>query len=218
MFEPDVTSRLFNLLIALPDAISKALNLLIALPEAVSRLDNLLIAEPLATSKASNLVIAEPLATFNEPVVLSILFSLLIALPDAVSKLLNLLIALPDATSRALMRVMLEPDVISNEPNLLAALPVNVFNDDVAALKLVTTVLLDAVYEFSEADTAANCASVANVASSDELNDSKSDTRVENEPDHIDEEPRVLVKSTPFNMKEPVILALICFIYCCCFV
>jgi hypothetical protein len=191
-------------------------------------------------------VIAEPLATFNEPVVLSILFSLLIALPDAVSKaskrvialplavskLLNLLIAeplatsnalkrviaLPDATSNASKRVILEPDVISNEPNLLAALPVNVFNDAVAALKLVTTVLLDAVYEFNEADTAANCASVANVASSDELNDSKSDTRVENEPDHIDEEMVVFVKSTPFNMKEPVILALICFIYCCCFV
>jgi hypothetical protein len=148
-------------------------------------------------------------------------------------------IALPDATSRALMRVMLEPDVTSSEPNLpsallvkafnepvvvsmllrrLAALPVNVFNDAVAALKLVTTVLLDAVYEFSEADTAANCASVANVASSDELNDSKFDTRVENEPDHIDEETVVFVKSTPFSMKEPVILALICFIYCCCFV
>jgi hypothetical protein len=148
-------------------------------------------------------------------------------------------IALPDATSRALMRVILEPDVISNAfnlviaeplavfrepvvvsilPNLLAALPVNVFSDAVAALKLFTTVLLDAVYEFSEADTAANCASVANVASSDELNDSKFDTRVENEPDHIDEETVVFVKSTPFNMKEPVILALICFIYCCCFV
>jgi hypothetical protein len=74
-------------------------------------------------------------------------------------------------------------------------------------------VLLDAVYEFSEADTAANCASVANVASSDELNDSKSDTRVENEPDHIDEEPIVVVKSTPFSMKDPVMFELICFIY-----
>jgi hypothetical protein len=150
---------------------------------------------------------------FSEEVVDSIDESLLAALPVNVFKL-------ADTAFKLAILVLLLPVYEFNDAVVELIFPILVlleavyeFNEAVVEFRLLMFVSLEPVYWFSDEVAAANCASVANVASSDELNDSNDVILVENEPDHIDEEPIVVVKSTPFSMKDPVMFELICFIY-----